>query len=94
MDILFKRIESEKFNHAKKYAQLLSSSESDLLICDNKEFVNDILDKSIKMGTLTIKDNGKTFEVNFRSISGCSFAYYPADNLIIVGKRFVNKISG
>jgi len=91
---LFKKIESDKFNHAKKYAQLLSSSENDLLICDDQEFVNDTLTKSIKMGTLTIKDNGKTFEVNFRNISGCAFAYYPENNLIIVGKRFVNKILG
>ena len=94
MNNLFKKIESDKFNHAKKYAQLLSSSENDLLICDDQEFVNDTLNKSIKMGTLTIKDNGTSFEVNFRNISGCAFAYYPENNLIIVGKRFVNKILG
>ena len=55
MNNLFKKIESDKFNHAKKYAQLLSSSESDLLICDDQEFVNDTLNKSIKMGQHFLK---------------------------------------
>ncbi len=88
----FKKLDLDKFEHTKKYSQLLSSKPEDLLICQESSSYESLINKSIKMGTLNLKHNGDFFDVVFRNISGSAFAFYPGKKVIIIGYQALNRL--
>lgn len=88
----FFELDLSKFEHAKKYAQLLNSDPSDLLVTANTKTVEDLLNKSIKMGTLNLKHNNEYFDVAFRNISGNTFAFYADTNTVIIGSSSLDRL--
>lgn len=89
----FLKLELKDFEHTKKYAQLLNSSPDDLLFSTEKETVNDLINKSIKMGTLNLKYNDAHFDVGIRNISGNTFAYYPENGTVIIGSSSLDRLT-
>ena len=85
-------LDLSEFEHAKKYAQLLNSDPDKLLISANNKTVDDLLNKSIKMGTLNFKHNNKYFNVAFRNISGNTFAFYPENRTVIIGASSLERL--
>ena len=85
-------LDLSEFEHAKKYAQLLNSDSDKLLISANNKTVDDLLNKSIKMGTLNFKHNNKYFDVAFRNISGNTFAFYPETRTVIIGASSLERL--
>ena len=88
----FTTLDLNKFEHTKKYCQLLSSKPEDLMMCKESNSYSSLINKSIKMGTLNLKYNGKFFDVVFRNISGNPFAFYPGMQLIIIGNRSLDRL--
>lgn len=88
----FFELDLTEFEHAKKYAQLLNSSPDELLITANIKTVEDLINKSIKMGTLNLKHNNEYFDVSFRNISGNTFAFYPKTNTVIIGASSLDRL--
>ena len=88
----FKKIDLNKFEHAKKYSQLLNAKPEDLMICHESDSYNSLINKSIKMGTLNIKHNDKFFDVVFRNVSGNAFAFYPGKKIIIISQNSLDRL--
>ena len=88
----FFNLDLTEFEHAKKYAQLLNSDPSDLLVTANTKTVEDLINKSIKMGTLNLKHNNEYFDVAFRNISGNTFAFYADTNTVIIGSSSLDRL--
>ena len=88
----FKKLDLEKFEHTKKYSQLLNDKPENLLICQKSSSYEYLINKSIKMGTLNIKYNGDFFDVIFRNISGSAFAFYPEKNVIVIGRHSLERL--
>ena len=89
----FLKLETKDFEHTKKYAQLLNASPEELLFTTEKETVKDLIDKSIKMGTLNLKYNGVPFDIGIRNISGNTFAYYPENGTVIIGSSSLDRLT-
>lgn len=88
----FMMLDFNKFEHTKKYCQLLSSKPEDLMMCKESNSYNSLINKSNKMGTLNLKYNGEFFDVVFRNIAGNPFAFYPGMKLIIIGRRSLDRL--
>ena len=88
----FKKLDTDKFGHVKKYSQLLNDKPEDLLICQESSSYENLINKSIKMGTLNLKYNGDFFDVVFRNISGSAFAFYPEKKIIIIGQHSLDRL--
>ena len=88
----FKKLDLNKFEHTKKYCQLFNSKPEELLICQESISYNNLINKSIKMGTLNLKHNGDFFDVVFRNISGSTFAFYPEKKIIIIGQISLDRL--
>lgn len=88
----FEAISIKEYNHAEKYAKLLNSSTEDLLLSTDSNTVQYFIDKSIKMGTLSFKNENDYIEVKIRNISGNPFAYYPSKNSIVISKNSLNRL--
>lgn len=88
----FKNFNISSFDHVKKYSQLLNDKPENLLICHDSDSYKTLINKSVKMGTLNLKYNGDFFDVVFRNISGCSFAFYPEKKVIIIGQSSLNRL--
>ena len=88
----FKKLDLNKFEHTKKYNQLLDSKPEELLICQESKSYESLINKSIKMGTLNLKHNGDFFDVVFRNISGNAFAFYPEKQIIIIGQSSLDRL--
>ena len=88
----FKKLDLNKFEHTKKYSQLLNAKPEDLLVCQESISHEILINKSIKMGTLNLKYNGDFFDVVFRNISGSVFALYPEKKIIIIGQSSLDRL--
>tara|TARA_B100001094_G_scaffold182934_1_gene177344 strand:- start:295 stop:582 length:288 start_codon:yes stop_codon:yes gene_type:complete len=88
----FTILDLNKFEHAKKYCQLLNSKPEDLMMCKESNSYNNLINKSIKMVTLNLKHNGDFFNVVFRNISGSAFAFYPEKKIIIIGQSSLYRL--
>ena len=88
----FTILDINKFDHAKKYCQLLNSKPEELMTCKESDSFNNLFNESIKMGTISLKHNGEFFDVVFRNISGNTFALYPEIPLIIIGRRSLDQL--
>ena len=88
----FEKLDLVKFEHTKKYSQLLNARPDELLICQESRSYSSLINKSIKMGTLNLKHNGDFFDVVFRNISGSAFAFYPERKIIIIGQRSLDRL--
>lgn len=88
----FKKLELNKFEHVKKYSQLLNDEPENLLTCQASNSYDSLINKSIKMGTLNLKHNGEFFDVIFRNISGNTFVFYPEKSLIIISQSSLDNL--
>jgi hypothetical protein len=88
----FEKLDISKFEHVKMYTQLLSNNEEELFSCQESKSYKELLDKSVKMGTLNVKYNGDYFDVSFRNILGSSFAFYPEKKTIIISQSSLDRL--
>ena len=88
----FKKLELDKFEHVKKYSQLLNDKPENLLACQDSISYDNLINKSIKMGTLNLKHNSDFFDVIFRNISGSIFAFYPEKRIIIISQSSLDRL--
>ena len=82
----------KQYEHAKKYAKLISSNPKDLVITHDKETVIFLIEKSQKISTLNLKSEGEYYKVQIRNMSGYYFAFYEELNSIIIDSNNLEKI--